>query len=172
MTDSAPGTVPRLTAITVAALQGAGRLVQTDWEQETFDVLPLADDRPAVSGVILHSSQAVAFYVVWDEFVPMDKRGEIAEWSVRSNTDLTTCTVEFSLDTGILAVRSVARVGSLVVAAPGDDPTTYDGVPDTAPIISRAAFAAMLTDTLADVEATFSRLAAGVSGILTAPAAG
>lgn len=171
-TGGADSQVPRFTAITVAALQGAGRLVQTDWEQETFDVLPLADGRPAVSGVILHSSHAVAFYVVWDAFIPADKRAEVAEWSVRTNTDLTTCAVEFSLDTGILAVRSAVRVGGLVVGAPGDDPAAYDEVPGTAPVISRTAFATMLTDALNDVEATFARLAPEVSDILAAAPAG
>lgn len=168
MTESASGTVPRLTAITVAALQGTGRLVRTDWEQETFDVLPVADGGPAASGVILHSSHAVALYVVWDEFVPADKRAEVADWSVRANTDLTTCAIEFSLDTGILAVRTVVRVGGLVVGAPGDDPAEYDEVPGTAPVISRAAFAVMLGDALADVESTYTRLAADLNGILAA----
>lgn len=164
--DSQPESVPRFTAITVAALQGAGRLVQTDWEQETFDVLPQAQGGPRVSGVILHSSHAVAFYAVWDEFVPSGRRAAVAEWSVRANTDLTTTAVEFSLDTGILAVRTVVRAGSLVIGAPSDGPDAYSEVPGTAPVISRAAFTAMLTDAVADVEQTFARLAPEVAQLL------
>jgi hypothetical protein len=157
---SAPESVPGFTAVTVAALQGAGRLVQTDWEQETFDVLPLSDGGPRVSGVILHSTHAVAFYAVWDDFVPSAARTAVAEWSVRANTDLSTCAIEFSLDTGILAVRSVVRVGPLSIGTPGED------IPEEAPAISRAAYGALLTTAVDDAAAAFVRFQQPVADIV------
>lgn len=158
--DVAPESVPGFTAVTVAALQGTGRLVQTDWEQETFDVLPRSDDGVRVSGVVLHSSNAVAFYAVWDDFVPTGARAAVAEWSVRANTDLSTCAIEFSMDTGILAVRSVVHVGPLSVGTPGAD------VPEESLAISRAAYGALLATAVDDAAATFARLQQPVADIV------
>ena len=38
LADTEPAPSPGLLAVTVAALQHAGRLVSTDWEMDTFDV--------------------------------------------------------------------------------------------------------------------------------------
>ncbi|MEO7125112.1 MAG: hypothetical protein ABI382_05695 [Nakamurella sp.] len=157
-----PDSTPGFTAVTVAALQGAGRMVATDWESETFDVLPRGDNDAAVSGVILHSSKSVAFYAVWDEFVPSDKRTAVGEWSVRANTDLSTCTIEFSLDSGILAIRSVVTVGALSIGTPGED------IPVESLAISRAAFAVMLSAAVDDAVATFTRLQGPVAELIGA----
>jgi hypothetical protein len=156
---AAPESVPGFTAVTVAALQGAGRLVQTDWEQETFDVLPQAGGA-RVSGVILHSSHAVAFYAVWDDFVPSAARQAVAEWSVRANTDLSTSAIEFSLDTGILAIRSAVHVGPLSIGTPGED------IPEDASAISRAAYGALLTTAVDDAAAAFARFQQPVADII------
>ncbi len=157
---SVPESVPGFTAVTVAALQGVGRLVQTDWEQETFDVLPQTDGGVRVSGVILHSSHAVAFYAVWDDFVPFPVRQQVAEWSVRANTDLSTTAIEFSLDTGILAIRSVVHVGPLSIGTPGED------IPEEALAISRAAYGTLLAGAVDDAATAFGRFQQPVADIV------
>ncbi|MBN9608743.1 MAG: hypothetical protein BGO26_11700 [Actinobacteria bacterium 69-20] len=155
-----PPAGPGLLATTVAALQGSGRLVATDWDAETFDVHPREEGGLPIAGVILHTSNSVAFYAVWDDTVPAPARAAVAEWSVRANTDLTTSAVEFSLDTGILAIRSVVHLGSVTVGTPGVD------VPEEATAISRTAYAALLQESVMDVEAAYQRYRPQVADLL------
>lgn len=158
--DPAPESAPGFTAVTIAALQGVGRMVATDWEAETFDVLPMVDGVPRVSGVILHSTKSVALYAVWDVFVPSPVREKVAAWSVRANTDLTTCTIEFSLDTGILAIRAVVNVGALSIGTPGVD------VPEEAVAISRRAYGTMLAASVDGVAAVFAKFDPEVQALI------
>lgn len=151
---------PGLLPTTVAALQSVGRLVETDWEAETFDVHPRVEGGLPIAGVILHTSNSVVFYAVWDDIVPSTERASVAEFTVRANTSLSTCAFEFSLDTGILAIRCAVHLGSVAVGAPGED------VPEEAPAISRRAFAALLQDAVMDVESTYARYQPQVADVL------
>lgn len=151
---------PGLLAVTVAALQSVGRMVETDWEAETFDVHPRAEGGLPIAGVILHTSNSVAFYAVWDDTIPSGSRAAVAEFTVRANTDLSTSAFEFSLDTGILAVRTAVHLGAVTVGTPGED------VPEDAVAISRRAFAALLHDAVTDVEAAYDRYQPQVAEVL------
>jgi hypothetical protein len=104
----------------------------------------------------------VAFYAVSDDFVPSSARQQVAEWSVRANTDLSTSAIEFSLDTGILAIRSAVHVGPLSIGTPGED------IPAEALAISRAAYGALLAGAVDDAAAAFIRLAPDLAAILAA----
>lgn len=108
---------PSLLARVVAALQGFGRLVATDWEIQTFEVMPsdaaLDEHAPdgtsllePTAGVILPFAQRVMFYTVWPEVVPGERIPDIAELAHRVNTLLYTSALEFNLDSGMLSVRS------------------------------------------------------------------
>lgn len=151
---------PGLLATTVAALQSVGRMVETDWEAETFDVHPRAEGGLPIAGVILHSSNSVAFYAVWDDPIPAPTRAAVAEFTVRANTDLTTSAFEFSLDTGILAIRTAVHLGPVTVGIPGED------VPEEATAISRKAYAALLQEAVVDVEAGYERYRAPLAEVL------
>lgn len=159
MTDRLePG--PGLLAVTVAALQSVGRMVETDWDAETFDVHPLLEGGLPTAGVVLHTNNSIVFYAVWDDAVPSTARAAVAEFTVRANTDLTTSTVEFSLDTGILAIRSAVHLGSVLVGTPGED------VPEEAIAISRRAYAALLQEAVRDVEGAYDRYQPQVAEVL------
>lgn len=159
--DPAPESAPRFTAVTVAALRGAGRQVEIDWEQETFEVQPPGAGGVHISGVMLPSEHAVAFYAVWTDLVPSDARDAIALWSVRANTDLATATVEFSMDSGILATRTVVRLGALTVGTPGDD------IPEESLAISQAGYAALLTAAIDAAASAFAKLQKPVAEAIT-----
>lgn len=159
--DPAPESAPRFTVLTVAALRSVGYEVEADWEQETFELVAQGDDAVRVAGVIQHPSGSVALYAVWDEVVPSDIREAAAQWSVRANTDLSTCSIEFSVDSGILAVRTVVRVGKVTVGTPGED------IPEESLAISRAAFAAILAAAADDVAQTFTRLREPVAALMS-----
>lgn len=144
---------PSLLALTVAALQGAGRLVKTDWDLETFDVLPEADGAEPTLGVVMSSSRSVVFYAVWPEPVPARRRPAVAEYTVRANTDLYTSSFEFDLDSGILSLRAGIEFGALAASLPRDG------------------FAALLVTALGEVESAAERHRPGVGAVLggTAP---
>ena len=141
-------TAPSLLAVTVAALQGAGRLVKTDWDVETLDVLPEVDGAEPTLGVVMSSSRSVVFYAVWPDPVPEPLRPAVAEYTVRANTDLYTSAFEFDLDSGILSLRAGVEFGELAATLPRD------------------AFTALLVSALDEVESAAARHRAGIAALL------
>ncbi len=166
LADTEPAPSPGLLAVTVAALQHAGRLVSTDWEMNTFDVLPVGrSSRPAGSpaeasegsaidavadpdatlGVVLTGAGSVVFYAVWPETIPPAARPGVAEFALHLNTSLTTSAVEFDTGTGILSVRSGLRLGGVALGGPDAD----DDRPGQ---LGRAAWGGLLVAALDEVE--------------------
>lgn len=111
--ESAP--VPGLLARTVAALQSHGRMVATNWDLETFEVLPLDDGGESTVGVVMSSSKSVVFYAVWPDTVGMEFRAETAELLLRANTKLYTSAFELDQDRGLLSVRAGVEIGEVVL---------------------------------------------------------
>ncbi len=142
-------TAPSLLSLTVAALQGRGRLVKTDWDIETFDVLPEEDGAEPTLGVVMSSSRSVVFYAVWPEPVPAPRRAAVAEFTVRANTDLYTSAFEFDFDTGILSLRSGVEFGDLAATLP------------------RETFAALLVTALDEAESAAARHRVPVAALLS-----
>ncbi|TAM89827.1 MAG: hypothetical protein EPN43_06525 [Jatrophihabitans sp.] len=110
---------PSLLARTVQALQDSGRLVRTDWETETFDVLPEQDGGEPTAGVVLSATNSVVFYAVWPDTVPPPRREAVAAYTVRANTGLATSAFEFGPATGILSVRAGIEFGDLAETIDG-----------------------------------------------------
>lgn len=160
--DEAPAErdeTPSLFDLTVAALAGVGRMVVTDRDLGTFDVLPdgeLVAGPDAILGLVLSTPPAVAFYAVRPEPVPEPARSAVAELTVRLNTVLTTSTVEFDPDTGILSVRAGIRLGAVDLGPLAPD---ADGHP------ARALFAGLLIEALDEVAATARRCRGPVDGV-------
>lgn len=145
---------PTLLSRTVAALQGSGRLVRTNWDLETFDVLPVDDGTEPTLGVVMSSLQAVVFYAVWPDPVPAKRRAAMAEYTVRANTDLYTSAFEFDLDGGALSLRA----GVQFAAGPKQAADVEQ--------MSRAEFTRLLLLALDEVETTAAEHAAGVAAVL------
>ena len=112
---------PSLLDRTVQALQDAGRLVRTDWNLETFDVLPEEDDAEPTAGVVLSATKSVVFYAVWPEPVPPQRREDVAAYAVQANTHLATAAFEFNPATGVLAVRAGIEFGPLAATLASGD---------------------------------------------------
>jgi hypothetical protein len=143
---------PSLLAVTVAALQGRGRLVKTDWDIETFDVLPETGGAEPTLGVVMSSSRSVVFYAVWPDPIPDARRPAVAEYTVRANTDLYTSAFEFDLDSGILSIRAGVQFGALTASLP------------------RESFAALLVAALEEVESAAEQHRPGVAAVLSGTA--
>ncbi|RIJ77904.1 hypothetical protein D1871_05210 [Nakamurella silvestris] len=137
---------PPLLARVVAGLQNAGRVVETDWEDGTFEISPpepeevdgemeVSTVEPTV-GVVLTHARRVVFYTVWPVTVPEDRIPAVGELVHRINTELYTSAWEFNLDSGMLSVRSGFE---------------FDGLPD----ISREVEDALAYNALLEVEAVF-----------------
>lgn len=163
---------PGLLAITVAALQDSGRMVATDWEAETFDVLspddaarPDGESGSSVLGVVLRHTRAVVFYAVWDDPVPADRRLKMSELVLRANTDLFTSAFEFDLESGILSVRSSVALADVPIAAPGDP-----GPPAGTKVLNRSTLTTLLLAALEEVEEVAADHADEVARTLTARA--
>lgn len=112
---------PSLLDRTVQALQDAGRLVRTDWDVETFDVLPEEDGAEPTAGVVLSATKSVVFYAVWPDPVPPERHADVAAYVVQANTDLATSAFEFDTRTGILSVRAGIEFGPLGATLASDD---------------------------------------------------
>ncbi len=108
-----PAAVPGLLARTVAALQSQDRMVATNWDLETFEVLPITGDGESTVGVVMSSSMSVVFYGVWPDTVDQEYRSQTAEMVLRANTKLYTCAFEFDPDRGLLSVRSGLEIGQV-----------------------------------------------------------
>jgi hypothetical protein len=145
---------PPLLARTVAALQGSGRLVRTDWDLETFDVLPADDGAEPTLGVVMTSLQAVVFYHVWPDPVPAQQRAAMAEYTTRANADLYTSAFEFDLDGGTLSLRA----GVQFAAGPREAGDLE--------LLTREAFTRLLTLALDEVETTAAAHAGGIAAVL------
>ena len=101
-----PAAAPGLLVAVVAALYETGRILDVDWELETFDVLPSDDAGDPLLGVVLHHARAVAFYRVYPTYVPPAVRPAVMEHVTRQNTMLGTSAFELDLDTGTLSLRT------------------------------------------------------------------
>lgn len=104
---------PSLLDRAVQALQNAGRLVQTDWDVETFDVLPEEEGAEPTAGVVLSATRSVVFYSVWPDPVPLERHDDVVAYLVRANVGLSTSAFEFDPDGGILSVRAGIEFGAL-----------------------------------------------------------
>ena len=112
---------PSLLDRTVQALQDAGRLVRTDWDVETFDVLPEEDGAEPTAGVVLSATKSVVFYAVWPDPVPPERHADVVGYVVRANVDLATSAFEFDPRTGVLSVRAGIEFGSLAATLASED---------------------------------------------------
>lgn len=112
---------PSLLDRTVQALQDAGRLVRTDWDVETFDVLPQDEGGEPTAGVVLSATNSVVFYAVWPDPVPRERHDEVVGYLVRANVGLSTSAFEFDPDDGILSVRAGVEFGALAGSLAGAD---------------------------------------------------
>lgn len=148
------GEHPSLLARTVSALQGGGRLVRTNWDIATFDVLPVDDGSEPTLGVVMSSLQAVVFYAVWPDPVPAKRRTTMAEYTVRANTDLYTSAFEFDLDGGTLSLRAGVQF-----AAGPKQAADVEQLP-------RAEFTRLLLLALDEVETSAAEHAAGIAAVL------
>lgn len=137
---------PSLLAVAVASIQGLGRLVKTDWDLETFEVLAENDGAEPTLGVVLSASRAIVLYQVWADYVPEPARTAVTEYVTRANTDLYTSAFEFDLGNGSLSVRSGVHVGDVDVARP--------------------TLAGLLRNALTEVESTAAEHAPGVAALL------
>lgn len=112
---------PSLLDRTVQALQDAGRLVQTDWDVETFDVLAEDEGGEPTAGVVLSASKSVVFYAVWPDAVPTERREDVISYAMQANTDLATSAFEIDPATGVLALRAGIEFGALASTIGGSD---------------------------------------------------
>ncbi|AZI58019.1 hypothetical protein EH165_07555 [Nakamurella antarctica] len=104
--------LPSLLERTVASLQNDGRLVKTDWDLETFDVLATRDGAENVLGVAKPSTGTVVFYYVWPKVIAHEYVSLMLEFVARANCDLYTSAFEFDPDSGIVSVRAGAEIGN------------------------------------------------------------
>jgi len=151
--EDAGGEGPPLLAKVVAALQNAGRIVETDWEAETFEVSPPESDEddgiplePTV-GVVLSHARRVVFYTVWLAVIEQKRIPAVGELVHRVNTELFTSAWEFNVDSGMLAVRSGFE---------------FDGLPD----LSREVENALAYNALLEVEAVFTEYAEVIASVI------
>jgi hypothetical protein len=156
VTRPAPGPTA-LFVLTLAALQRTGRTVTRDRELETVDVSAVNGD-DTILGVVLPNANAVVFYSVWPETVVESARAAVGELVLRANTTLFTSALEFDPGTGTLSVRAGVALGDIQIE---------EGPASSADQLSRAAFGAMLTVALAEVElvrADYADIVAAVVG--------
>ncbi|MCL2781855.1 MAG: YbjN domain-containing protein [Actinomycetia bacterium] len=100
-----------LLAIAVAALQSRGRVVDTNWDAQTFTVRALRPDVETTLGVVFNFTGSIVFYYVWEDDLPDERMAALAEFVLRANEKLTTSAFELSLGRRDLALRAGVAFG-------------------------------------------------------------
>jgi len=120
-TDSAP---PSLLAITVDALESRGRVVDTNWDAETFTVRPLRSGVETTLGVVFNFSGSIVFYYVWEDDLPGERMPALVEFVTRANEKLVTSAFELALGRRDLSLRAGVELGEDFASLDRDAVTT------------------------------------------------